>query len=58
VTLTDLPPTELVQRIRTGDAAAAAELVRRYEPEIRRAIHFRLRDPRLRHDRAPLLVRQ
>jgi RNA polymerase sigma-70 factor (ECF subfamily) len=48
MTLTDLPPGELVERIRAGDAEAAAELVRRYEPEIRRSIHHRLHDTRLR----------
>jgi RNA polymerase sigma-70 factor (ECF subfamily) len=39
---------DLLQRVRGGDAEAAAELVRRYEPEIRRAIRVRLTDPRLR----------
>lgn len=38
---------ELMQRIRAGDDGAASELVRRYEPAIRRAIRVRLRDPRL-----------
>src|SRR5262245_9863811 len=40
--------TDLLRRIRQGDGAAAAELVRLYEPEIRRAVHVRLTDPRLR----------
>lgn len=40
--------TELLQRVRTGDAAAAEELVRTYEPELRRAIRVRLTDARLR----------
>jgi RNA polymerase sigma-70 factor (ECF subfamily) len=39
---------DLLQRVRGGDGEAAAELVRRYEPEIRRAIRIRLTDPRLR----------
>jgi RNA polymerase sigma-70 factor (ECF subfamily) len=34
-------------RVRTGDQAAAGELVRRYEPTIRRTIRVRLRDQRL-----------
>jgi RNA polymerase sigma-70 factor (ECF subfamily) len=40
--------TELIARIRAGDQQAAAELVRLYEPVIRRAIRFRLTDTRLR----------
>jgi DNA-directed RNA polymerase specialized sigma24 family protein len=39
---------ELIRRVRGGDAAAAEEVVRRYEPEIRRAVRLRLTDPRLR----------
>ena len=39
---------ELIGRVRGGDQQAAAELVRRYEPAIRRAVRFRLTDPRLR----------
>jgi RNA polymerase sigma factor (sigma-70 family) len=39
---------DLIRRIRTGDAAAATELVRDYEPAIRRAARIRLVDPRLR----------
>jgi RNA polymerase sigma-70 factor (ECF subfamily) len=38
---------ELIGRIRAGDQAAAAELVRRYEPTIRRTVRVRLRDARL-----------
>jgi RNA polymerase sigma factor (sigma-70 family) len=38
----------LVDRVRAGDGAAAAELVRLYEPAVRRAVRLRLRDPRLR----------
>jgi RNA polymerase sigma-70 factor (ECF subfamily) len=33
---------ELIARIRRGDEQAASELVRRYEPAIRRAVRFRL----------------
>jgi RNA polymerase sigma-70 factor (ECF subfamily) len=40
--------SDLIRRIRAGDAAAAAELVQRYEKEVRRAIRIRLTDPRLR----------
>src|SRR5947209_3914847 len=39
---------DLIGRVRKGDEQAAAELVRRYEPAIRRAIRFRLTDQRLR----------
>jgi RNA polymerase sigma-70 factor (ECF subfamily) len=38
---------ELIDRVRAGDESAAAELVGRYEPAIRRAARVRLRDPRL-----------
>lgn len=38
----------LVQRVRGGDDEAAAELVRRFEPHIRRVVRFRLTDPALR----------
>ena len=38
---------ELMRRIRAGDQDAAAELVRNYEPTIRRVIRFRLVDARL-----------
>jgi RNA polymerase sigma-70 factor (ECF subfamily) len=37
----------LIARVRAGDAAAAAELVRCYEPAIRRAARVRLVDSRL-----------
>jgi RNA polymerase sigma-70 factor (ECF subfamily) len=37
----------LMRRVRAGDAAAAAELVRTYEPAIRRAVRVRLEDSRL-----------
>src|SRR5262245_11271202 len=39
---------ELFRRVRAGDAEAAAELVKSYEPHIRRAVRINLRDPRLR----------
>ncbi|MBY0233174.1 MAG: sigma-70 family RNA polymerase sigma factor, partial [Gemmataceae bacterium] len=39
---------DLMVRVRSGDADAAALLVRRYEPEIRREVRFLLRDPFLR----------
>src|SRR5258708_700711 len=38
---------DLIQRVREGDADAAEELVRQYEPAIRRSLRLRL-DPRLR----------
>lgn len=39
---------DLIRRVRAGDNEAATELVRQYEPEIRREIRVRLTDPRLR----------
>jgi RNA polymerase sigma-70 factor (ECF subfamily) len=44
----ELPFLELVRRVRGGDEAASAELVRRYEPAIRIAVRARLTDPGLR----------
>jgi len=38
---------ELIRRVRAWDQAAAAELVRRYEPAIRRAVRYHLADARL-----------
>ena len=38
---------ELIRRVRAGDANAASELVRSYEPAIRRAARIRLVDARL-----------
>ena len=38
---------QLLGRVRGGDEQAAAELVKRYEPAIRREVRFRLRDARL-----------
>jgi len=40
--------SDLVRRLRSGDAAAATELVRQYEAVIRMEVHCRLSDPRLR----------
>jgi RNA polymerase sigma-70 factor (ECF subfamily) len=40
--------TELIARVRGGDARAAEEIVRRYENEIRREARRQMRDPRLR----------
>jgi hypothetical protein len=39
---------DLVRLVRAGDEAARTELVRRYEPAIRIAVHGRLTDPALR----------
>src|SRR5215471_17657917 len=44
----DDPFTDLIRRVRAGEEEAAAELVRRYEPAIRRVVRVHLRDPRLR----------
>ena len=38
---------ELLRRVRLGDQDAAVELVRRYEPAIRRAVRIKLVDSRL-----------
>jgi RNA polymerase sigma-70 factor (ECF subfamily) len=38
----------LIRKVRCGDADAAEEVWRRYEPLLRREIRLRLRDPRLR----------
>jgi len=38
----------LIGRVRAGDSAAAPELVRHFEPNVRRVIRLRLTDPRLR----------
>jgi RNA polymerase sigma-70 factor (ECF subfamily) len=38
---------ELIRRVRAWDQEAAAELIRRYEPAIRRAVRVRLADARL-----------
>ena len=39
---------ELIGRVRAGDQSAAIELVRRYEPAIRRVVRLQMRDPGLR----------
>ena len=39
---------QLMSRVRAGDQEAAAELVRRYEPAIRREVRVRLTDGRMR----------
>jgi RNA polymerase sigma factor (sigma-70 family) len=44
----DVDFRELVERFRAGDRQAAAELLRRYEPQVRRLIRVRLTDPQLR----------
>ena len=36
--------SDLIRRVRSGDEAAASELVQRYEPAIRRAVRIRLSD--------------
>src|SRR5437899_9651442 len=38
---------DLIRRVRAGDEQAATELVRSYEPAIRRAVRIRLADTRL-----------
>lgn len=38
---------DLIRQVRSGDERAAAELVRQYEPQIRRLVRMRLTDPRL-----------
>ncbi len=43
----ETPFAELIRRVRGGDEQAATELVRRYEPAIRRAVRIRLADSRL-----------
>jgi RNA polymerase sigma factor (sigma-70 family) len=39
---------ELIDRVRAGDNEAVRELIREYEPELRRMIRYRLTDRRLR----------
>lgn len=46
--MAELSFEELLRRVRTGDPDAAAELVRQYEPEVRRFVRYRLTDPSLR----------
>jgi RNA polymerase sigma-70 factor (ECF subfamily) len=45
---TETPFVELICRVRTGDEAAASELVHRFEPAIRRVVRVHMRDARLR----------
>jgi RNA polymerase sigma-70 factor (ECF subfamily) len=42
------PFRDLLRRVRAGDEQAAVELLRRYEPAIRRTVRARLRDSQLR----------
>jgi RNA polymerase sigma-70 factor (ECF subfamily) len=44
---------ELIGRVRRGDGEAAAALVRRYEPHLRRVVRIRLGDRRLRRHLDP-----
>lgn len=44
----DLSFAELMRRVRAGDDQAANELVRQYEPEIRREVRLRLSNPGVR----------
>src|SRR5262245_48724072 len=46
--MSEEPFSDLIDRVRKGDEYAAVDLVRRYEPEIRREVRFLLRDPFLR----------
>ncbi|HKI37299.1 MAG TPA: sigma-70 family RNA polymerase sigma factor [Gemmataceae bacterium] len=39
---------DLLERVRRGDEDAATALVRRYEPEVRRFVRYRLNSPRMR----------
>src|SRR5215831_994867 len=43
----EMPFPDFIRRVRAGDSQAAAELVRQFEPEIRRYIRVRLTDPAL-----------
>jgi RNA polymerase sigma-70 factor (ECF subfamily) len=47
VVVEDVTFRDFIRRIRAGDDAAAAEVVRRYEPAIRVEVRMRLRDRRL-----------
>jgi RNA polymerase sigma-70 factor (ECF subfamily) len=44
----ETPFRDLIHQVRAGDEAAAAELLRQYEPAVRRAIRVHLVSPRLR----------
>ena len=39
---------ELITRVRRGDAQAAEQVFRQFEPQVRLEVRLRLRDPRLR----------
>ena len=58
----ETPFDELIRRVQAGDPDAASELIKRYEPAVRRAVRFRLADARLRKrsgtPRPPTLVVQ
>jgi RNA polymerase sigma-70 factor (ECF subfamily) len=45
--MAEAPFQDLIRRVRAGDEQAATELVRQYEPAVRRAVRFRLVDARL-----------
>lgn len=49
---------DLVRRLRAGEEEAAAELLRRYEPAIRRTVRARLRDSQLRRELDSLDISQ
>ena len=42
--------SELIERVNGGDEEAAAQLVKEFEPVIRRELRFRLRDSRARFE--------
>lgn len=46
--MSDLSFVSLIERVRAGDQDAASLLVELYAPAVRRAIRFRLTDPRMR----------
>jgi RNA polymerase sigma-70 factor (ECF subfamily) len=46
-TMADEAFGDLIRRVRAGESTAAAELVRQYEPEIRRIVRVRLSNSRL-----------
>ena len=43
----ETPFADLIRRVRAGDERTATELVKRYEPAVRRAVRIRLADTRL-----------
>ena len=46
--MSDVSFVSLIERVRAGDQVAAALLVERHAPAVRRAVRFRLTDPRMR----------